>query len=466
MIKTLRWIVSSLLILIFLVVIIVGTPMVLFSQYITNPQNIKDLVSDSTLYNKAPDFFVDIMKDKASADPFLQDILNNISDPDSESREIFDKVFSEAKLAELANSSIDQTYNFLSGKSPDLEINLQLVESKDDLINIFIDTYRIKSASLPVCTDTSVEITAKNIYEQNCVPSGFSFDEFELEFRNMVETSSDLPLQDILDSTTVNTGKLLSSNDASRVQLIFSIINQFLIGYILAIIVIGLLLILMVPGFRVGVIVTGIVTFLGGSVLFILGTLAPYKIVRIVEVVGLEGFGFVGKLLPYIQSVLNSLLTWFYGQFSTWGVYYMIAGVVLTGIAVLTSFLGKGNGKKSPKPGATNDNSQTVLPSGPTFEKEPTSVNTEKDITEATDNSLLDDWKKASDAKLKSEDSLANVVGTESTDTITTTQTTTDSTNPVSQPVDTSTVIESEPTESITPTGQGVVTATNPQDSK
>lgn len=142
-----------------------------FTFHTSSPERMKSTIKDSGVYEKAPE----IIYAEITANPENKNSSINLSDPAIKSAAL--EAFNPEFLQANTESFIAGGYNWLEGKSENLNFEINLEPAKKDFVNNVVDTQAKLIAELPECTVEQLQklqSSAVDIFSLECLPPGIN----------------------------------------------------------------------------------------------------------------------------------------------------------------------------------------------------------------------------------------------------------------------------------------------------
>ncbi|KKP69369.1 hypothetical protein A2X44_04425 [candidate division CPR3 bacterium GWF2_35_18] len=339
-IKIIRWFISLLLSFIFVFIILIVIPLNSISQIATNRDHVKTWLQESNLYNNALKITIDIMSLQKNEDPesdpgsnaFFTDLTKKISDEDSELGQLINSLVTPEFLETSVNKVIDGSYDFLEGKTEKPIFEIKIAEDKETMISIISVMFKEKIRVLPDCDPNFVRPEDLNPFVMECKPAGFD-ENVIVEF---ISVNKDKPELDTLIESMKISSDMISIDPqlARQIQTGFYYLRLLPLISLGILIIMILLLLLITPGFKNGLIMSGITLFFPSSLVLVGSLTLRQKFYDLIEVIQMQ---LPGEYLFIFQSYFIALLKTVY--FDTLG-QLLIFSVLVFVIAVILFILG------------------------------------------------------------------------------------------------------------------------------
>jgi hypothetical protein len=247
--------------------------------------------------------------------PFTQDMTDSIS-------EYFTPEYTE----QTANTVIDGVYDWLEGKTEKPEFQIQLAQDEEKFKNTMIDLIDQHMNSLPVCDPNYQPPEGMSPFEAECRPANYSKTDLENQI-NQQEDSEEF--NQIFDKTTISSSDLeidpkLSEN-AQKAYKLLNFLPVLVLGIALFLV---LLIVLLVPTFKTGLIVGGISTAVP-SILLLISSFFGNNKKSLNKAVELISQNAPAEMKSTVQEVSRALLESATTVFSKDIALYSFAGLAL-----------------------------------------------------------------------------------------------------------------------------------------
>jgi hypothetical protein len=167
-----------------------------------SPQPLKEALSGSGLYDSV---IADTLR-KAGIDAGDTATASlPIDDPGV--RQAIEQALPPDALQQKSEGAIDSLYRWVQGTTPDLDIAVDLEDTKNKLADNLAAYARQRAADLPTCSDTTTAATITNPLTATCVPAGFDAASAGDTIKNEI-----LNNKDFLSDTTIAADDLKNSS--------------------------------------------------------------------------------------------------------------------------------------------------------------------------------------------------------------------------------------------------------------
>jgi len=235
-------------------------------------------------------------------------------------------------LETSVNKVIDGSYDFLEGKTEKPIFEIKIAEDKETMISIISVMFKEKIRVLPDCDPNFVRPEDLNPFVMECKPAGFD-ENVIVEF---ISVNKDKPELDTLIESMKISSDMISIDPqlARQIQTGFYYLRLLPLISLGILIIMILLLLLITPGFKNGLIMSGITLFFPSSLVLVGSLTLRQKFYDLIEVIQMQ---LPGEYLFIFQSYFIALLKTVY--FDTLG-QLLIFSVLVFVIAVILFILG------------------------------------------------------------------------------------------------------------------------------
>ncbi len=300
-IKVIRVLFSIFFVLLLLILTMWGIPMAGLTQTITQRQNIKTLVKETGFYDNSTEIILDLMassqhedsvegdaetqpedrndlqdptetpannqnnaetqntttQEAETAEEDLPSFTQQINDENSETRKIAEEIFTPEFVEQSTNTIIDAFYDWFEGKTPKPQFEIQMVKDEQSLERLVTVATEERIKNMPECDTTVVDNPDFDPIKEECVPPGF--DDGDID-KYIEQEITDEQLKEIQKESTLSSDEFEIDPELSAdVQQAFKSLKYIPIAVMASILIISIILVLVVPGFKGGLIVTGLV---------------------------------------------------------------------------------------------------------------------------------------------------------------------------------------------------------------
>lgn len=355
--KALRWTISVFLIVIVFFLITIGLPLSGLFSSITKRENVKKWLKQSGIYSNFTETVVELMAEQEpeedTEESLWEDISGQLDDPETELSKYINKKVSPKFLEDTANSTVDAYFNWFEGKVDRPELEVSIIEGDDDLLDFLSVAGKEKLRQLNECPAGFTLPSDFNPYETDCVPQGYNID---TEIDKYIDQNKDNEKVDELEEKT----KLSIDNSeitnelTSSVQLIYKLFRASGVLVVLAVGILSLLLLLLIPGTKKGLIITGVALFIPSLIVLVFRFGAAASTNWILEI--LKDQIPVDRIYIF-EIIAEDVVKEFYAgilrQIGGLSIIVAITGIVLIVIGVIIK-------KKKDKPEKTMSDSEIV----------------------------------------------------------------------------------------------------------
>jgi hypothetical protein len=258
--NTVRWLLS-IIFGVLLCAIVFVTPLVLsMTTLISNRETLKRWVDRSGIYEEADTLVMDFLRQQAekSIEGEISPSENPFSEHDIEKtvKEVLTPEFSR----KVVEATVDGAYDYLEGKSGKIEIMMEKKEAENAFLKVlfvvsgleFDSTDQIRD--LPVCTDKQEENLDKGFenIEDACLPQELDLDSI---FENTFPASADGSDSFDIAQGSISTTEIEQHFPARTVFQAIKLAPYFIISFV---VLLSILVVVLVPGWKTGLIFTGI----------------------------------------------------------------------------------------------------------------------------------------------------------------------------------------------------------------
>lgn len=183
------------------IVLLLLSYFIVFTQIGANPEKIKEILSSSGVYQKVPATIYDeAVKSAEASSPAAADIP--LQDPAV--RQAALNAFSGDFIQKSAESVVDGTYGWLGGETSQPEFNIDLNGAKNQFAAALADEFGARLENLPVCTVAQLRANPDiNLFTATCRPPGANVAELKAEILNTVANSEEFVEQTQLTPATL-----------------------------------------------------------------------------------------------------------------------------------------------------------------------------------------------------------------------------------------------------------------------
>ena len=270
-INILRWLIASILLLILSLVIIVGTITSGATRAIINQNNLKVAIANSDIYDNALPIALEFLTQSATksdeGQAYYAGLKKQFANPADELSQLVREIFTPNYLQQGVNTVIDAFFAWLKGETERPEFEIKIAQDQKTLIKFLAITFKEKIRGLPNCPANFVVTENFNPLETTCRPFGFKLNEID----NFLLTNSDRPeFKLLLNKASINSSALkVDPKTSQNVQLVYRLIRYSWLMVMVAVIVLSLLIAVIIPRFRRGLIVCGKVIVICGSIILV-----------------------------------------------------------------------------------------------------------------------------------------------------------------------------------------------------
>jgi hypothetical protein len=275
-----RWMFSILLSFILFAIVLVTPLLFSITSLVSNRENLKVLVSDSGLYENVDTIVLEILKAQME-----QQESNGLSEAEEQEflqrkeqvEGIVNDVLTPEFSRELVENSLDGVYDYLEEKTDKIVIKMDQQEVEDSFIKILFSFSGLEFEStdqireLPTCTDRQEEELEETggfeSIEDACLPQDLDLDKLFEESSVQFGTTTDGGDSFDITQGGIDTTELERNFPVREVYQTLRILPFIMIFVVL---VLSALIVVMVPGWRTGLMFTGIVGLIPGILSLIL----------------------------------------------------------------------------------------------------------------------------------------------------------------------------------------------------
>lgn len=324
--KIVRYFFAIIFIFLILILFLVGIPLSATTQTFVNRDNVKDILTSSTIYDSLGQTFIEsISTTQATQDA---DVLIALQQDPTFAHNIETIITSDETKAKV-NTVIDSFYDWFEGKTSSPEFEIYLIDDENTFKDIYVSIVSSQLENLPTCSTSSYN-TASDILEADCIPPYIDSSEIKSILEDSLN-SSDIDTEELMDNFKFSSDQLnISEINSLMVQNVFIILKFLPIILIGLIVLLSILVVLLIPGVKGGLITISIIYILNG-LLFLITTVLG-KSTQIVNSV----INMVNIDIPYKEatSIITSVLTPIFTQIMALMQLYSL-GVIGVGVVLL-----------------------------------------------------------------------------------------------------------------------------------
>jgi hypothetical protein len=307
--KIVRYIFAILLIIILSIVLFIGLPLTATTQTIIKKENVKEIVNNPIIYENLVDTFVESLSTQDQED--LDEILILLED-NSEFKQNLERVVTSPQTQQKVNTFIDSFYDWFDGKSNFPQLEIYLIEDEEVFKEMLTSILLLRVENLPTCDTYSYEDFNTDPLSMECIPPFIDSDEIE---PLIVESLEQEDITELMESFKISSTQFnISYNDTVLIQNIYTLAQFLPIILIVLVIFLTLLIVLLIPGFKGGLITTSIIYILN-SILYLLITLLNNTtqtlttLINSTDISTYEGYREIIMALttPIMDHTMNSL---------------------------------------------------------------------------------------------------------------------------------------------------------------
>lgn len=340
--KTGRWILSVILILILIPLIIVALPTSAVLRSVTSRENVKEWLEESDVYDETLDTTVDLIdfevdsmvpdedqtEEEADKENFLTEVSEALQEEDSDMRVLAEDMFSPGFLQESTETVIDSFYDWFEGEISTPEFEIELAKRDDDLIDFLTIGFEEKFKALPDCPSDFAVDSEFNPLETDCQPTGYDIDEIGNYIEDVEDTEE---FEDLKENVKISSNDLdIDDETTEAVQRTFRRMKRIPIFVIGGLTLLTLILLLLVPGAKTKFLVTGATIVLPTIIINLARVTASLSmeniIERVIDEIPEDQAGILRTLVSSIISSLYQGLLWKIGLFTQ---VVLVIGIVL-----------------------------------------------------------------------------------------------------------------------------------------
>lgn len=236
---------------------------------------VETMSSQMSNANIAPESIDSSMDSTDSSSDQLAAIFEAAQDPSTEIGRLVSEKYNAQFFETTSNTVIDATYDWLEGKSDNIDFRIELADSQDDLLDLMNAAFKEKFTSMPACTaedQIPVDINGNfDPFSASCLPEGFDINSIDAQLEEQMNTPE---LQDMLNNATLTSQNF--NIDAATTHQAQQTYHWAVLSPYIMIAASGILVILLfffIPGLKAKFITPSIFILIPSSVLLILALL-------------------------------------------------------------------------------------------------------------------------------------------------------------------------------------------------
>lgn len=248
-------------------------PLMAVSQTFVYRENVKEILNEPQIYEGLVDAFatsLTTMQDTESMEG-MEDFIA-LFEEGSEFSENLERIITSDDTKLKINSIIDSFYDWFQGKVDSPEFEVYLIEDEEVFKEMFSSIIMLRLNNLLTCDDYSTQNLDANIMELECIPPYVDREELEpIIEANLNKAEYD----EVMESLKFSSEQMnISYDDTVTVQSIYTIVKFLPIVLLGALLLLTILVILLIPGFKGGLITTSIIYLLGGIFYLLISSVA------------------------------------------------------------------------------------------------------------------------------------------------------------------------------------------------
>lgn len=333
----LRWIVTPFLILLLFLLIITGIPATVVSNAITNKDKLQDWLKQSEIYDNGLEIMTDVMEEKTEQGTYFYELDNQLQDENSELSQLVKKNITPDFLEQSSNTVIDSMYDWAEGKTERPEFKIQVAKNEETLIEFLTIAFKEKMKNLPECSTNFVMPSDFDPLGSDCQPINYDLNEIEEYIR---DHSDEPEFKELFEATEINSTDFKPSEETTEnVQTAYTILKLGPYIIVSVILLIALILVILIPGWKKGLLVSGILMLVSGLLVLIsklvLATQFDYLINRSLDEIQTKDIKSLESTITKIADIiyfdiLNGVQWWSF-LFIGLGIAAIIGGVLIKG---------------------------------------------------------------------------------------------------------------------------------------
>jgi hypothetical protein len=271
--KIVRYIFAILFIIIILPLYFLGIPLTAVSQTFVHRENIKEIINEPKIYEGLVDAIatsLTTMQDAESIEEMGE--FMELFEEDSEFSENLERIITSDETRLKFNTIIDALYDWFEGKEDSLQFEVYLIEDEEVFKEMFTSVLMLRINNLPTCDDYSTENLEVGVMELECIPPYIDRTELEpIIAANLDKADYD----EVMDGFKISSEQIdISDEDTVTIRGIYIITKYFPIVLLGTLLLLTILVILLIPGLKGGLITTSIIYLLGGIFYLLIASVA------------------------------------------------------------------------------------------------------------------------------------------------------------------------------------------------
>lgn len=330
------------------------------------PTVVKQSLKQSGIYQTFVANALDQAQKEQSKQPGAEAQNDQIPINQPEVRAIIQQAASPAFLQTQTEQALDSTYAWLQGKSPHLNVTIDLTDVKTRLADGLGKYAEQRFASLPACTSRSTSGSDVDPFNATCVPKGFSASQAAAQAKNQILNGEFLKdTKFTADSLKLGNGKTLEQQ-LQAAPIAYQRANQGVYGLGLLVLLLAMALVFLSVTRRSGLKKLAVTFITIGLLSILIGWLSGigmnWATDAMTKTTG-SGQPLQQSLLAVAKQLVSHLRTWWMG-------YGILLTVLGTGTLVALRFI-KPKMDEAPTHQPTPSNSPQPNPTNPTPQLSP-----------------------------------------------------------------------------------------------
>ena len=335
-----RWFLAVILMIVFLSHLFVGAFIISSVKTTLNQHHLKGTIKASGIYDNSEEIVFDGIAygsgDNEEAEAGFTEIKDNLK---NNIPEFYNKIFNSDFLETEVNESIDTAFAWAKGETTTIDIEITLADDNEDLITMLSTMFTARVEGLEPCQDDFVRPEKSDPFSLECRPADFDASEITA----FLTDNQEMPeLQEFLNQASYKPElDQINESVTSWVQLGYFLAQLIWVWILIIALLLGIIIVLLIPGFKRGLIVTGSLILFISLVIILIRLITGSVDNWLIN----YGFNQIPDDFPLsINSALNSSAEYVWGVFKYYlSIYSLVLFIVSLGMILLGAFLPKKN---------------------------------------------------------------------------------------------------------------------------
>ena len=333
-----RWFLAVILMIVFLTHLLAGAFMISSIKTTLDQQYLKETIKTSGIYDNSEEIIFAAVSygsgDNEEANAGFVEIKDNLK---NNIPELYNKIFYSDFLETEINESIDATFAWAKGETTSIDIKINIADDNEDLITMISAMLTERIENLEPCPADSKRSENSDLFSLKCRPADFNAS----EITTFLTDNQDMPeLQKFFDQASYKPEfKQIDESISAWVQLGYFLAQLIWLWVLLIAFFLAIFIILLIPGFKRGLIITGSLILFVSIIIILIRLIAGSADNWLIN----YGFNQIPDDFPLsINTVLNNSATYVWNVFKYYlSLYSLVLFMVSLVMIVLGIFLPK-----------------------------------------------------------------------------------------------------------------------------